>query len=126
MTKSREMAARNAGGREEEVDGLSLLSMIIAREADEKLSTEDFGDFFDQSQELARQAAAESGETHKDNVQNANDYISMTPSKAAPVNEKVENSTNSNVSDENSSDESEFLNGNALTESSSSGSSIFF
>ena len=126
MTKSREMAARNAGGREEEVDGLSLLSMIIAREADEKLSTEDFGDFFDQSQELARQAAAESGETHKDNVRNANDYISMTPSKAALVNEKVENSTNSNVSDENSSDESEFLNGNALTESSSSGSSIFF
>ena len=56
LAKAKEAVAYNAGSKKEECDCMLILSTALARSADEVLSDDEFGEFFDISQEYARKA----------------------------------------------------------------------
>lgn len=85
LAHAKEIAAYNAGSKKEETDGMRILSVALARNADEILSDDEFGEFFDISQEFARQAdEAATAQRQNDSAAGSdNDDDKLTSSSSA-------------------------------------------
>ena len=83
LARSKEIAAYNAGSKAEDIDGYDMLGLMIARKADAVLSNDEFGEFFDMSQEIANRP--DSAENSDDGMENTSDNKLATSSSSSGI-----------------------------------------